>query len=128
MASALVPAMSFLSTTERLFYATRIADGIATQVPVTLSDLTFALMVAVITALSAKNIPGVLEITLLRRLPLDSGARYATTTLFQYAIVGTGVFLALGTLGRRWAATEPRQVRRAADLARAIFQRDGDLR
>jgi len=126
--SDLVPALSFLSTTELPFYATRIADGIATQVPVTLGDLTFALMVALITVLSAKNIPGVLEITLLRRLPLDSGARYATTTLFQYAIVGTGVFLALGTLGRRWAATEPRQVRRAADLARAIFQRDGDLR
>ena len=101
--SDLVPALSFLSTTELPFYATRIADGIATQVPVTLGDLTFALMVALITVLSAKNIPGVLEITLLRRLPLDSGARYATTTLFQYAIVGMGVFLAFGTLGLQWS-------------------------
>jgi potassium efflux system protein len=60
-------------------------------------------LVVVITFLAAKNIPGVLEITLLRRLPLDPGARYAITTLFQYAIVGTGVFLAFGTLGLRWS-------------------------
>ncbi len=53
------------------------------------------LIILVITLMSAKNLPGVLEITLLHRLPLDPGARYAITALSQYTIAGIGIFSCL---------------------------------
>jgi potassium efflux system protein len=70
---------------------------------VTLADLTLGLIMLVITVLAAKNIPGVLEIALLQRLPLDAGARYAIASLTQYLIAGIGVFVAFSTLGLQWS-------------------------
>jgi potassium efflux system protein len=101
--SDLLPALGFLNSTELPLHATRIVDGISKEVPVTLADLTLGLIMVVITVLAAKNIPGVLEITLLQRLPLDSGARYAITSLTQYLIAGIGVFIAFSTLGLQWS-------------------------
>lgn len=102
----LLPALAFLNNTELPFHASRIVDGIAKEVPVTLGDLTIGLIMVVITVLAAKNIPGVLEIALLQRLPLDSGARYAITSLTQYTIVGIGVLMAFSTLGLQWSSVQ----------------------
>jgi len=102
----LLPALTFLNTTELPIYASRIVDGIVKEVPVTLGDLTVGLIMVVITVLAAKNIPGVLEITLLQRLPLDAGARYAITSLTQYAIAGIGVLMAFSTLGLQWSSVQ----------------------
>jgi potassium-dependent mechanosensitive channel len=104
--SDLLPALSFLNSTELPFRASRIVDGIAQEVPVTLGDLTVGLIMVVITVLAAKNIPGVLEISLLQRLPLDAGARYAITSMTQYAIVGVGVLMAFSTLGLQWSSVQ----------------------
>ncbi|MCB1881156.1 MAG: mechanosensitive ion channel [Gammaproteobacteria bacterium] len=101
--SELLPALAFFNNTELPFHASRIVDGIAKEVPVTLRDLMVGLIMVVITVLAAKNIPGVLEIALLQRLPLDPGARYAITSLTQYTIVGIGVLLAFSTLGLQWS-------------------------
>jgi len=104
--SDLLPALGFLYSTELPLHASRVVDGIAKEVPVTLGDITLGLIMLLITVLAAKNIPGVLEIALLQRLPLDSGARYAITALTQYAIVGIGVIVAFGTLGLQWSSIQ----------------------
>jgi potassium efflux system protein len=57
----------------------------------------------VVTSIAAKNLPGVLEIGLLQRLPLQPGSRYAITTLSQYAITAVGITIALSALGARWS-------------------------
>ncbi len=101
--SDLLPALGFLNSTDLPFHATRIVDGITKEVPVTLGDLTLGLIMVLITILAAKNIPGVLEIALLQRLPLDPGARYAITSLTQYSIAGIGVLTAFSTLGLQWS-------------------------
>jgi potassium efflux system protein len=104
--SDMLPALSFLNTTELPLHASRIVDGVAQQVPVTLGDLTMGLIIVIITVLAAKNIPGVMEIALLQRLPLDAGARYAITSLSRYAIAGIGVFAAFSNLGLEWSSIQ----------------------
>jgi len=104
--SDLLPALGFLNNTELPFQASRIVDGVARDVPVTLGDLVVGLIIVLITVLAAKNLPGILEITLLQRLPLDAGARYAITALSQYLIAGIGVFTAFSTIGLKWSSIQ----------------------
>jgi potassium-dependent mechanosensitive channel len=102
----LLPALDFLDTVALPITASRTVDGVATLMPLTLSDLLVGLMAVAVTLLAAKNLPGVLEITLLQRLPLDAGARYALTTLLQYLIVGIGVVMAFSTIGFQWSSIQ----------------------
>ncbi len=101
--SDLLPALGFLNQTVLPFESTRIVDGVARQVPVTLGDLAVGLIIVIVTVLAAKNLPGLLEISLLQRLPLDPGARYAITSLAQYTIAGIGIFSAFGSIGLEWS-------------------------
>ena len=104
--SELLPALNFLDSVELPFQASRLIDGISKEVPVTLGDLVIGLIILVITVMAAKNLPGVLEITLLQRLPLDPGARYAITALSQYTIAGIGIFSAFSTIGLQWSSIQ----------------------
>jgi potassium efflux system protein len=104
--SDLLPALGFLNSTELPFQASRIIDGVAKDVPVTLGDLVAGLIIAVITLMAAKNLPGILEITLLQRLPLEPGARYAITSLSQYLIAGIGLITAFSSLGLQWSSIQ----------------------
>nr|VFK18523.1 MAG: Mechanosensitive ion channel [Candidatus Kentron sp. LPFa]VFK33385.1 MAG: Mechanosensitive ion channel [Candidatus Kentron sp. LPFa] len=70
---------------------------------VTLGNVTTVLILLVITVLAARNIPGVLEIALLQRLPLSIGGRYAFTTLTQYGIVGAGLVAIFDIVGLDWS-------------------------
>jgi potassium efflux system protein len=49
---------------------------------VTLGSLTMALVIVVLTVIVTRNVPGLLEIVILRRLPLDRGVRFAIITLY----------------------------------------------
>jgi len=69
---------------------------------VTVADLLLVTVIGVITMVAFRNIPGLLEIAVLQRLPLEASARYAVTTLASYAIILVGVVWAAGTMGLRW--------------------------
>ncbi len=73
---------------------------------ITLADVVLALLASLLTLVAARNIPGLLEIALLQRLTLDSGLRFAISTLFRYAILVIGVSAALGALGVGWAKVQ----------------------
>ena len=85
------------------------ADG-STQVneyimaiPITLAKVVLAGLVALITIVAVKNIPGLLEITLLDRLPIDAGGRFAVTAITRYAIMVVGVIVAFAQIGVGWS-------------------------
>ncbi|MGD9163742.1 MAG: mechanosensitive ion channel [Chromatiales bacterium] len=101
--SDMLPALDFFKEISLPISTFQMVDGVSTELPLSLSDLLVGLMALVVTLLAAKNLPGVLEITLLQRLPLDAGARYALTTLIQYLIVGIGVISAFSTIGFQWS-------------------------
>jgi len=68
----------------------------------TLGELGLALLMAGVTVVAARNIPGLVEITILRHLKLDSGARYAVDAVTRYAITVLGMSLAFGRVGLGW--------------------------
>ncbi|MEM8865930.1 MAG: mechanosensitive ion channel domain-containing protein, partial [Planctomycetota bacterium] len=70
---------------------------------VTLSDVAFALLIVVVTVVAARNGPGLLEIAVLQKLPVDASIRYATTTLVSYAIILIGAISACSTIGLQWS-------------------------
>ncbi|GAA4651744.1 mechanosensitive channel MscK [Kistimonas scapharcae] len=72
------------------------------DVPVYLSDLLLSILVLVTMFILARNLPGLLEVTILSRLNLRPGNSYAATTLLSYTITGLGVVLSLATLGIGW--------------------------
>ncbi|HFD87212.1 MAG TPA: mechanosensitive ion channel, partial [Gammaproteobacteria bacterium] len=104
--SDLLPALKFLDNVQLPFTTTELVDGIPTDVHITLADVGVGTLVAAVTIMAAKNIPGLLEILLLQRLPIDAGARYAITTLSQYLIVAVGIIAAFSILGTQWSSIQ----------------------
>lgn len=70
---------------------------------ITLADVGAAFLFFALTWVLARNLPGLLEITLLNRLPLDSGARFAITSILRYFIGIIGVLLAFSAMGIGWS-------------------------
>lgn len=72
----------------------------------TLGDGILALVIAFVTFAAGRNVPGLLEVTVLRRLTLDAGARYAVTAVSKYVITVIGVVVAFGQLGIGWSQVQ----------------------
>lgn len=70
---------------------------------ITLADLGLAIVVLVATWAAFRNVPGLVEIVVLQHLPLDSGSRYALSTVMRYVITIIGVLVAAGTMGLAWS-------------------------
>jgi potassium efflux system protein len=77
-----------------------------TTVPVTLADVMLMVLLAVMTYVAARNIPGLLQISILQRLPLDPGSLYAITTLTRYLIVIVGIVAVFGSIGIGWGEVQ----------------------
>ncbi|MGD8786133.1 MAG: mechanosensitive ion channel [Phycisphaerales bacterium] len=73
---------------------------------VTLGSLATVLFLVVLTVIITRNVPGLLEIIVLRRLPLDRGVRFAITTLFRYTLAVIGIVLAFGKIGIGWSKVQ----------------------
>jgi potassium efflux system protein len=78
----------------------------STEEIVTLGSVAMALFLAVLTVIVTRNVPGLLEIIVLRRLPLDRGVRFAITTLFRYTLAVIGMVLAFGKIGIGWSKVQ----------------------
>jgi len=74
--------------------------------PVTLLDLLVALATLLATVAAARNLPGLLEISILRRLPLQRAGRYAITTISRYLISVIGIALMFGRVGISWETVQ----------------------
>jgi potassium efflux system protein len=100
--SNVLPALNFLDEFKLWSYTSEV-EGVSTSLPITLGDLLFGIIIAFVTVIAAKNLPGLLEIILLKRFSFDYGARHAFTTIFSYVIVAVGVAVTFTTLGIRWS-------------------------
>ncbi len=96
------PSMGILNHVE-LPWTTTVGDHI---VPITLANLLVAIFIVVITWISVRNIPGLLEMTVLERLRIDAAGRFAISTLARYAIVIVGLVSASSTIGIGWAKVQ----------------------
>jgi potassium efflux system protein len=79
-------------------------DG--SPIPVTLADLLTGALIASLTWAASRNLPGLMEIVLLQKLPLDAGARYAASTVSKYLIVISGFVLGFQSIGIGWSSVQ----------------------
>ena len=102
-----LPALALFDRIGLWSYTVGGGDGAAaTTVAVTLGDVLLALVTVALTVIAAKNLPGFLEVTLLRSLSIGPGERYAVTTVARYAITVVGVVLAFSALGVGWSKVQ----------------------
>lgn len=73
---------------------------------VTLADIGLAILIGVVTVICARNIPGLMEISLLQRLPLDRSIRYAVTSVTSYVIVLLGIIIAFNAISVGWSQVQ----------------------
>jgi potassium efflux system protein len=100
--SDVTPALSYLGNRNAWTLA-QVVDGKELSVAVSWRDLIEAIVMIVLTWVATRNLPGLLEVGVLRRFHVDAATRYATTSITRYLIVFTGVILGLSMLGLRWA-------------------------
>lgn len=100
--ATVLPALNVLNEVS-LWTAIEEIDGTPTVVPVTLVNLFAAILVGALAWVSTRNLPGALELAVLNRTGLDSGAKYAITTLSRYLLIGGGIVTVFNLLGMRWS-------------------------
>ena len=76
------------------------------QQQITLGALSLAVLVAILTVVVARNVPGLLEIVILRRLPLDRAVRFAIITVCRYLLIIVGVVIAFSEVGIGWSKVQ----------------------
>jgi potassium efflux system protein len=103
--AGVVPALGVLQTVD-LWHHSVVVEGESVLQPVTLWNVLVSILFLILTIAAARNMPGFLEITLLQRLPMDPGNRYATRTIVLYVIVTTGVVLTFNALGIGWSSVQ----------------------
>ncbi len=98
----LLPALGLLDQVP-LWTQTITTDAGTKVVPVTLFNLIIGVAVAAMTVIAAHNLPGLLEFTVLQRLSIESGTRYAVTAISRYCIVILGLVIAFESIGADWS-------------------------
>jgi len=78
----------------------------APALSLTVADLGLAIIVIIATVVAFRNVPGLVEIVVLQRLPLDAGSRYALSTVLRYSIGIIGIVLAFNVLGIAWGRVQ----------------------
>jgi potassium efflux system protein len=100
-----LPALNFLENVELWSYSSEV-EGATKMIPITLANLMVAVIVAIVTFVAAKNLPGLLEIILLNWFPMDAGSRHAVSTVFNYAITALGIVIVFATIGIKWSSIQ----------------------
>jgi len=100
-----MPAFDYFRRVQLWTYSSEV-EGVIKVVPITLAHLILAVIIAILTIVTAKNLPGLLEMILLRRLPMDRGSRNAITTIFSYAITALGIIVAFTAIGIKWSSLQ----------------------
>ena len=86
------------------------ADGsenvVSQAVPVTLGNVVWALTIMITTVIVARNLPAVIETLVLRRLPLDRGARHAVSMISVYLVTLVGFVFGFQQIGVNWNSVQ----------------------
>jgi potassium efflux system protein len=86
-----------------LWTSTSMIEGAAIVDRITMDTVVFVFLLASITVYASRKLPALVELILRSRTDVSPGTRYATSTLLNYVILGTGILVALSTLGLDWS-------------------------
>lgn len=76
--------------------------GVDNIQPITLNTLIIIIVVIIITTITVRNLPALLELTLLQHLHLSPGTSYAITTLTKYILMLLGNLIGFSLVGIEW--------------------------
>lgn len=77
-------------------------DQDSTRQAVTLGNLLYALFATLLTFSAVRNLPGFLQMVILKRMPMPPGTGYALTTVLRYVLVLIGILIVSGKIGISW--------------------------
>lgn len=105
-----LPALAWLDEVKLLERSVEVevpdgAGGSVTQVGtdvLSLADLLAALFTLAVTVVAVRNLPGLLDISLLSHLPLEPGTGYAVKSITRYALLTAGGLFVLHLIGVTW--------------------------
>jgi potassium-dependent mechanosensitive channel len=100
--SDVAPALTVFGDTQ-VWKSSDLVDGKAIALKVSLRDVLEALVAFALTWAATRNVPGFLEVGVLRRFNVDAPTRYAITSLTRYIIVFVGVLFGISMLGLHWS-------------------------
>lgn len=103
--SDLNSAFSFLSNIEVWQVSSKVA-GIEQLSAITLQDLMLTAFVFILTVVTARNLPGLMELGLLQHLSLSPGTGFALTTTSKYMVILIGALTGFSMLGIDWSKTQ----------------------
>ncbi len=69
---------------------------------VSLWDFFMSLMIVLLTIVAARNLPGLIELSIFNPLDVDADIRYAASRIIQYVIVMLGFVVSVSWLGLSW--------------------------
>lgn len=72
-------------------------------VPVTAADLGTAICVLCVTIFAVRNIPGLVNVLLIERMPFDAGVHMAVASLVRYALLAVGMIAAANRIHIGWS-------------------------
>lgn len=72
----------------------------------TLRHALLAVLLVVATVIIGRNLPALLEVTVLRRMPFDKGGRHAVAVLLKYTVALLGLCFACRTLSLTWSSVQ----------------------
>jgi potassium efflux system protein len=100
--SDVAPALNLLGDIS-VWSSSDMVDGKSVALSVSLRDVLEALVVFALTWAATRNLPGLLEVGVLRRFEIDAATRYAVTSVTRYVLVFAGVLVGMSMLGLHWS-------------------------
>ncbi|WP_298861775.1 mechanosensitive ion channel domain-containing protein [uncultured Gimesia sp.] len=83
-----------------------ITEQVPQIVPITLADLMLSVFAIIGTYVATKTLPGLLEISILGRLPIDNAMRHVIIMVSRYIVSLAGFILACHLVGVKWASVQ----------------------
>ncbi len=80
--------------------------GEETVVPVSVADVAFAILLAIVTIVGTRRLPAVLQFAVLERLDVSAGSQYAISTLSRYALGAIGFIVVTNAIGLDWSQVQ----------------------
>ena len=104
--SDILPALNMLQNITLWESISTSTDGKIESTTISLANGLTSLFIILVTALIGTNIPGLLEIAVLQRLPFTPSARYGITTIARYIIIIIGILLSFSAIGIGWSKVQ----------------------
>ena len=104
--SDVLPALGILNRVDLWESASAVVTTGGGPTFITLADLLLAVAAIGLTWYAGRNVPSLLEIAVLQRLPIDAGARYAASSVTRYVLVVAGIVISLRLIGIGWSSVQ----------------------